>query len=103
MRLNPLLMEKLAGPEEYAAGRDLEEIGAVKIAEEDKGMIRYTVAGQGPHTVTLTRRLVIHCDCDIFLRKGCCRHAVAVWLYADRRKIPESMMIKQELIHCYST
>ena len=56
MRLNPLLMEKLAGPEEYAAGRDLEEIGAVKIAEEDKGMIRCTVAGQGPHSVTLTSR-----------------------------------------------
>ena len=29
MRLNPLLMEKLAGAEEYAAGRDLEETGAV--------------------------------------------------------------------------
>ena len=27
MRLNPLLMERLAGPEEYAAGRDLEEQG----------------------------------------------------------------------------
>ena len=95
MRLNPLMMEKLAGPEEYAAGRDLEETGAVKISEEDKGMIRFAVAGPGPHTVTLTRRLVIHCDCDVFLRRGCCRHAVAVWLYADRRKIPESMMKKQ--------
>ena len=95
MRLNPLLMEKLAGPEEYAAGRDLEELGAVKTAEEDKGMIRYTVADQGLHAVTLTRRLVIHCDCDVFLRKGCCRHAVAVWLCADRRKIPENMMKKQ--------
>ena len=40
MRLNPLLMEKLAGPEEYTAGRDMEETGAVKITEEDKGMIR---------------------------------------------------------------
>ncbi len=95
MRLNPMLMEKLAGPEEFAAGRDLEEIGAVKIAEEDKGLFRCTVAGQQPHTVTLTRRLVIHCDCDVFLKKGCCRHAVAVWLYADRRKVPESMMKKQ--------
>ena len=95
MRLNPLLMEKLAGEEEYTAGRDLEETGAVKITEEDKGMIRCAVGGPGPHNVTLTRRLVIHCDCDVFLRKGCCRHAVAVWLYADRRKIPESMMKKQ--------
>ena len=95
MRLNPLLMEKLAGPEEYTAGRDLEETGAVRITEEDKGMIRCSVADQGTCNVTLTRRLVIHCDCDIFLRKGCCRHAIAVWLYADRRKIPESMMKKQ--------
>ena len=95
MRLNPLLMEKLAGPEEYAAGRDLEETGAVRITEEDKGMIRCSVADQGTCNVTLTRRLVIHCDCDVFLRKGCCRHAIAVWLYADRRKIPESMMKKQ--------
>lgn len=95
MRLNPLLMEKLSGPEEFAAGRDLEEIGAVKIAEEDKGLLRCTVAGQRPHTVTLTRRLVIHCDCDTFMKKGCCRHAVAVWLYADRRKVPERMMKRQ--------
>ena len=95
MRLNPLMMERLAGAEEYAAGRDLEETGAVKIAEEDKGMIRFTVSDPALHTVTLTRRLVIHCDCDAFLRRGCCRHAVAVWLYADRRKIPESMMKKQ--------
>ena len=95
MRLNPLLMEKLSGPEEYAAGRDLEETGAVRISEEDKGLIRFSVADQGLHGVTLTRRLVIHCDCDTFLRNGCCRHAVAAWLYADRRKIPESMMKKQ--------
>ncbi len=95
MRLNPLMMERLAGAEEYAAGRDLEETGAVKIAEEDKGMIRFTVSDPALHTMTLTRRLVIYCDCDAFLRRGCCRHAVAVWLYADRRKIPESMMKKQ--------
>ena len=85
MRLNPMLMEKLAGPDEYAAGRDLEETGSVRITEEDKGMIRLSVTDQGIHNVTLTRRLVIHCDCDGFLRKGCCRHAIAVWLYADRR------------------
>ena len=90
-----MLMEKLVGPEEYAAGRDLEELGAVKISEEDKGMIRCTVTDRGAFSVTLTRRLVIHCDCDTFLHKGCCRHAVAVWLYADRRKIPDSMMKKQ--------
>ena len=95
MRLNPLLMEKLAGEEEFAKGRDLEELGAVKVAEEDRGMIRYTVTDSGAHTVTLTRKLVLHCDCDVFLRKGCCRHAVAVWLTADRTRVPESMMKKQ--------
>ena len=95
MRLNPIMMEKLAGPEEFSAGKDLEELGAVKIAEEEKGLIRFTVAGMVPHAVTLTRRLVIHCDCDVYTQKGCCRHAVAAWLYADRRKIPESMMKKQ--------
>ena len=95
MRLNPLLMEKLAGEEEYAAGRDLEELGAVKVAEEDRGMIRYTVAGPVPSAVTLTRKLVLHCDCDTFMRRGCCRHAVAVWLAADRNGVPERMMKKQ--------
>ena len=95
MRLNPSLMEKLAGPEEYAAGRDLEETGAVRITEEDRGMIRFSVSGDGARSVTLTKRLVIHCDCDTFLHKGCCRHAIAVCLYADRRKIPDSMMKKQ--------
>lgn len=95
MRLNPALMEKLAGEEAYSAGRDLEELGAVRITEEDRGMIRYTVADPDIHTVTLTRRLVIHCDCDEFLRRGCCRHAVAAWLAADRAKVPENMMRKQ--------
>ena len=95
MRLNPLLMEKLAGEEEYAAGRDLEEAGAVKVAEEDRGMIRYTVAGAPPQTVTLTRQLVLHCPCAVFLKQGCCRHAVAAWLTADRTKVIESMMRKR--------
>ena len=95
MRLNPMLMEKLAGEEEFAAGRDLEESGAVKVAEEDRGMIRYTIAGTPPQTVTLTRQLVLHCSCGVFLKKGCCRHAVAAWLTADRTKVIESMMRKR--------
>ena len=95
MRLNPMLMEKLAGEEEFSAGRDLEESGAVKVAEEDRGMIRYTIAGTPPQTVTLTRQLVLHCSCGVFLKKGCCRHAVAAWLTADRTKVIESMMRKR--------
>ena len=95
MRLNPILMEKLAGEEEFSAGRDLEESGAVKVAEEDRGMIRYTIAGAPPQSVTITRQLVIHCSCGIFLKKGCCRHAVAAWLTADRTKVIESMMRKR--------
>ena len=95
MRLNPMLMEKLAGEEEFSAGRDLEESGAVKVAEEDRGMIRYTIAGTLPQTVTMTRQLVLHCSCGVFLKKGCCRHAVAAWLTADRTKVIESMMRKR--------
>ena len=95
MRLNPMLMEMLAGEEEFSAGRDLEESGAVKVAEEDRGMIRYTIAGTPPQTVTLTRQLVLHCSCGVFLKKGCCRHAVAAWLTADRTKVIESMMRKR--------
>ena len=95
MRLNPMLMEKLAGEEEFSAGRDLEESGAVKVAEEDRGMIRYTIADTPPQTVTLTRQLVLHCSCGVFLKKGCCRHAVAAWLTADRTKVIESMMRKR--------
>ncbi len=95
MRLNPMLMEKLAGEDEYLAGRDLEEAGAVKIVEEDRGMVRYTVADTGLHPVTLSRRLEISCDCETFRRRGCCRHAVGVWLAADREKVIERMMRKQ--------
>ena len=80
-----------ASAEEFAAGRDLEEAGAVKVAEEDRGMIRYTIAGGPPQTVTLTRQLVLHCSCPVFLKQGCCRHAVAAWLTADRTKVIESM------------
>ena len=94
MRLNPLQMERLAGEEEYAAGRELEEAGSVKVAEQNSGMIRYTVAGKPPRTVTLNRSLTIYCDCDAFTRRGCCRHAVAAWLSAERAKIPESMLKK---------
>ena len=35
MKLNPLQMERLAGEKEYAAGRELEESGSVKAAEQD--------------------------------------------------------------------
>ena len=94
MRLNPLQMELAAGEEEYAAGRELEEAGRVKVAEQDGTRIRYTVAGQPPRNVTIERDLTIHCDCMAFGRKGCCRHAVAAWLEAERAKIPESMLQK---------
>ena len=94
MRLNPLQMERLAGPEEYAAGRELEESGSVRVAEQNSGMIRYTVGGKPPRNVTLNRSLTMYCDCDEFTRRGCCRHAVAAWLSAERAKIPESMLQK---------
>ena len=92
MRLNPLLMESLAGEEEYAAGRDLEENGAVRLAEEDRTMVRYTVAGTPPCTVTLNLDLTVQCSCGTFVREGCCRHVVAAWMMADRTKQIESLM-----------
>ncbi len=94
MRLNPLQMEQLAGEEEYAAGRELEEAGSIKVAEQDHARIRYTVAGKPPMTVTLDRELNLSCDCDTFRRQGCCRHAVAAWLEAERAGIPEGMLKK---------
>ena len=94
MRLNPLQMERLAGEEEYTAGRELEEAGSVRIAEQDPVMVRYTVAGRPPHTVTLNRNLTLYCDCSVFTQRGCCRHAVAAWLEAERADVPESMLKK---------
>ena len=94
MKLNPLRMEQAAGAEEYAAGRELEEAGRVKVAEQDGTRVKYTVAGQPPQTVTIDRDLTVRCDCILFARKGCCRHAVAAWLEAERAKIPESMLQK---------
>ena len=53
MKLNPLLMERIAGEEEYAAGRELEEAGRVKVSEQSGARIRYTVAGHPSQTVTI--------------------------------------------------
>ena len=94
MRLNPLQMERLAGEEEYAAGRELEETGSVKIGEQDSSMIRYIVAGKPPQAVILSSSLTLYCGCQTFLQRGCCRHAVAAWLAAERAGIPESMLKK---------
>ena len=94
MRLNPMQMERLAGAEEYAAGRELEETGSVKIGEQDSAMIRYIVAGKPPQAVTLSSGLTLYCGCDTFTQRGCCRHAVAAWLAAERANIPESMLKK---------
>ena len=66
----------------------LVEAGRVKVDEQDGMRVKYTVAGQPPQTVTIERDLTIRCDCMTFIRKGCCRHAVAAWLEAERAKIP---------------
>ena len=94
MKLNPLQMGRLAGEEEFNAGRELEEAGAVKIGEQDSSMVRYVVAGKPPRCVTLTRSLTLYCECETFLQRGCCRHAVAAWLAAEQNNIPESMLKK---------
>ena len=92
MRLNPLLMETAAGAEEYAAGRDLEENGAVRLTEEDRSLVRYRVAGMPPATVTLTRDLDIRCTCETCAKHGACRHIVASWLTAERTKQIEQLI-----------
>ena len=92
MKLNPLRMELAAGTEEYAAGRELEEAGRVKVTEQDGTRVRYTVAGKPPYAVTLERNLTVRCECMAFSERGCCRHIVAAWLEAERAKIPESML-----------
>ncbi|MBR6164600.1 MAG: DEAD/DEAH box helicase [Clostridia bacterium] len=94
MRLNPLQMERLAGADEYAAGRELEESGSIKVAEQDSMRIRYTAAGKPPMSITLDRNLNVLCECETFRKQGCCRHAVAAWLEAERAGVPESMLKK---------
>ena len=94
MRPDPMQMERLAGEEEYAAGRELEESGSVKAEGQDGTRVRYTVAGKPPRTVTLDRDLEIRCDCETFAAQGCCRHAVAAWLEAERAGIPENLLKK---------
>ena len=92
MRLNPLIMETMAGDEEYTAGRELYDGGNVRLDSQGAGFIRYTVAGKPAHTVTLDRELAVRCDCDIFSRNGCCRHVIAAWLEAERSRVPESAL-----------
>ena len=94
MKLNPLRMEEAAGKEEYAAGRELEEAGRVKAAEQSAARMKYTVAGQPPCTVTIEQDLTARCDCKTYETSGCCRHIVAAWLEAERAKVPESMLQK---------
>ena len=94
MKLNPMQMERMAGEEEYNAGRELEEAGSIKVAEQDMNRIRYTAAGKPPMTVTLDKELEISCECETFRKRGCCRHAVAAWLEAERAGIPEGMLKK---------
>ncbi|MBQ3278541.1 MAG: DEAD/DEAH box helicase [Clostridia bacterium] len=94
MKINPLQMEILAGEEEYNAGKEIEETGGVRIAEQDACMIRFSVAGNPLQSVTLSRSMILHCGCARFTENGCCRHAVAVWLSAERNGIPEMMQKK---------
>ena len=72
MRLNPLRMEQEAGEEEYTAGRELEEAGRVKVAEQDGARVKYTVAGQPPQTVTVERDHGWRRNGQRF-RRACCR------------------------------
>ena len=92
MKLEPTRMELLAGEEEYRAGREIEENGWVRQTERGKDYVRYTVAGTPPQTVIITPDMRAVCDCPVSQKNGCCRHLVAVWLTAEREKIPDSML-----------
>ena len=94
MRLNPTEMEMLAGEQEYAAGHDLDEAGEVRAAAQDVNAVRFTVGSEGPQTVILNSDLTMQCGCGTFAKQGCCRHAVAVWLKADREGIVEELQKK---------
>ena len=92
MKAQPLRMKQLAGAEEYAAGRELEESGRVKLAEQNAELVRYTNAGAPPVTVTMSRDMDFRCDCGTFRKGRCCRHVVAAWVEAERTKVPEHML-----------
>ncbi len=92
MKLNLILMREAAGEEEYAAGREIEENGGVRIAEQDPHLIRYAVAGTPVRNVTLSREMTVRCDCPLFEKRGVCRHVIAAALRADRDKIPENLL-----------
>ena len=42
--------------------------------------------------MTLSSSLTLYCGCETFTQRGCCRHAVAAWLEAERAALPESML-----------
>jgi len=92
MKLNPQMLGKLTEDPEYQAGRDLEESGAVKTAEQNRDLVRYTVAGQPARTVSMTDRLQLHCDCEMFAQNDYCRHTIAAALAAERDNVPENML-----------
>ncbi len=92
MRINPFIMEKAAGETEYLAGRELDEGDRVRLIEEDGVTQKYRVTDTQAHFVALNRNLTVHCDCAAFADRGCCRHAVAVFLTAERNGVPELML-----------
>ena len=92
MRLNPYLLKNLIGATEYEAGEEIAEGGGVRLTDENNSGYRYTVSDGVTYTVTLTRNLTIHCGCDIFLKKGSCRHAAAVYLTAEKIGLPEALL-----------
>ena len=92
MKLNPAEMKRRAGDEEYALGKDLEEAGWVRLLERNRDYARYQVAGNPAYPVTITRSLQAECSCEAFRKNDCCRHVVAVWLAAERDRLPDSIL-----------
>ena len=92
MKLEPLWMEQTAGQEEYQAGKELDEGGKLRLEEQTPRLIRYTVAGIPPRSVSISGDLNAACDCDVFKGRGNCRHVVAAWLSSEKEGIPERFL-----------
>ncbi len=91
MKLNPCRMEALVGPDFYAAGREMDDAGLVRMTERSRDLVRFAVHGHAA-SVTVYPDLSIRCDCPVFEKKGACPHVVAAWLTAEREKIPEAFL-----------
>ncbi|MDO5435985.1 MAG: DEAD/DEAH box helicase [Clostridia bacterium] len=97
MKLDPKLLRETAGEVETAAGKELFRTGHVRLLEETQTRIRYAVSEMQRHEVTVTDRMTIHCDCEVFASRFSCRHAIAAWMFACDTDMPERLLRRRAL------